>query len=188
MPACLTCGYENLVTATVCVHCHRSLIENGDDVIPRRPTLLETISKSSARTAVQNIRAPRPDAIVLYIENIAEPIIVDGAKQVILGRCTPDITAQIGVDLEPFSGAERGVSRTHAAIRCTNYGLEIEDLASTNGTWLNDDKLAAFMPRPLRSGDHVRLGLLEISVYLRGQTQAAGNGRSEEPDRRRPNS
>ena len=174
MPACLTCGYENVVTATVCVHCHRSLVDTNspDDVAPsRRPTLLEALSRSSTRPVAKDSPRPRISSIVIHIENIAEPIVVKGVQQVILGRCTPEITAEIGVDLEPFSGAERGVSRTHAIIRCTNHGMEIEDLASTNGTWLNGEKVPAFIPRPLRSGDRVRLGLLEIIVYLRVESQ-----------------
>ena len=175
MPACLTCGYDNVLTATVCVHCHRSLVDasNGyEDRTPsRRPPFLEKLSQLSAGCKDDTTQRRRPGSIVLYVEDELEPIIVDGSKQVILGRCTPDITAQIGVDLEPFSGAERGVSRTHAVIRCTNYGMEIEDLASTNGTWLNGEKLPPFMPRPLRSGDRVRLGLLEIAVYLRVDAQ-----------------
>jgi hypothetical protein len=156
------------------VHCHHSLVDtNPDDATPsRRPTLLEALSRSSsARLASSAAPGPRPGAIVIYIENVDEPIIVEGVKQVILGRCTPEITAEIGVDLEPFQGAERGVSRTHAVIRHTTYGMEIEDLASTNGTWLNGEKIPAFMPRPLRSGDSVRLGLLETTIYLRVEAQ-----------------
>ncbi len=171
MPACLTCGFDNTITATVCVHCHRSLVDDDfatDDATPRRrPALLETLNQASSQALAEDNRSSGPGSLLFYIERDDTPIIVEGARQVILGRCTPDITAPIGVDLEPFNGAERGVSRAHAAIRCMEYGLEIEDLASTNGTWLNGEKLAPFIPRSLHSGDHLRLGLLGMMVYVR---------------------
>lgn len=47
------------------------------------------------------------------------------------------------------------VSRHHAQIRFSQTGSVIEDLGSTNGTWLNDRRLAE--PRPISSGDIIRL-------------------------------
>src|SRR5262245_27948192 len=184
MPACLACGQENLATATVCVHCHRSLVTAQPDSLeatpPKRPTLLEAISRSAEKAA--NHEKHSLPTLVFHLENVEEPIIVNNVQQVIVGRCTPEITTPIGLDLEKYRGAERGVSRTHAAIRCLRYGMEIEDLASTNGTWLNGEKIPAFMPRSLRSGDHVRLGLLEITIVLRLETHDNSAGPSRKWD------
>ena len=47
------------------------------------------------------------------------------------------------------------VSRHHAQIRLLPTGAVIEDLGSTNGTWLNGQRLAE--PRALSSGDRIRL-------------------------------
>lgn len=48
------------------------------------------------------------------------------------------------------------MSRRHAVIRDRGGRLEIEDLGSRNGTWVNGTRIAA--PTPLDGGDTVKLG------------------------------
>ncbi|MEV4383365.1 FHA domain-containing protein [Streptosporangium sp. NPDC049644] len=47
------------------------------------------------------------------------------------------------------------VSARHARVTCTPMGMQIEDLGSTNGTWVNGQRVVV---RVLREGDTVRLG------------------------------
>lgn len=53
------------------------------------------------------------------------------------------------------------VSNFHARIVCTSAGRWIEDLGSTNGTWLNDERLPANERQPLTFGDRLRFGPVE---------------------------
>jgi pSer/pThr/pTyr-binding forkhead associated (FHA) protein len=53
-----------------------------------------------------------------------------------------------------------GVSRKHARIRRRGSEVTIEDIGSSNGTFVNSERLSA--PRPLRDQDVVRLGSVEI--------------------------
>jgi pSer/pThr/pTyr-binding forkhead associated (FHA) protein len=48
------------------------------------------------------------------------------------------------------------VSRRHAMVRIGAGGLQVEDLGSSNGTFVNGTRIAG--PTPLRPGDEVRLG------------------------------
>jgi predicted component of type VI protein secretion system len=48
------------------------------------------------------------------------------------------------------------VSRRHAAIRLEGEAVAIEDLGSTNGTYVNGERIGA--PRSLRDGDEVKIG------------------------------
>lgn len=48
------------------------------------------------------------------------------------------------------------VSQVHARVFRRDNALFVEDLGSTNGTFLNDDKVAAAVP--LRSGDRLKVG------------------------------
>jgi predicted component of type VI protein secretion system len=48
------------------------------------------------------------------------------------------------------------VSRRHAAIRSAAQGVAIEDLGSTNGTYVNGERIGA--PRLLGDGDEVQIG------------------------------
>jgi predicted component of type VI protein secretion system len=51
---------------------------------------------------------------------------------------------------------DQEVSRRHAAIRSADGSLAIEDLGSTNGTFVNDERITG--TRVLSHGDTVRLG------------------------------
>lgn len=60
------------------------------------------------------------------------------------------------------------VSRRHARIVVTNGKAVLEDLASKNGTFLDDERVSA--PRPLEDGAEIRLGSLQITFrWTRGQ-------------------
>ena len=69
-----------------------------------------------------------------------------------LGR--GDVEIQIE---DPFA------SSRHARISRQGYVLMIEDLGSTNGTYLNEEPLSG--PQPLHPGDRIRIGDSEFS-YL----------------------
>jgi pSer/pThr/pTyr-binding forkhead associated (FHA) protein len=56
------------------------------------------------------------------------------------------------------------VSRRHCAILVGADSAAVEDLGSTNGTFLNDEKLVG--RHSLKSGDRIKVGLLEVEVQL----------------------
>jgi class 3 adenylate cyclase len=73
-------------------------------------------------------------------------------------------------------GAEAGlpiddpeISRAHAVFRPSEDGLEIQDLGSLNGTWVNGERIIS--PTPLAPGDVVKIGTTRIEVL------SAGGGR-----------
>lgn len=50
------------------------------------------------------------------------------------------------------------VSRRHALLRIEENRATLEDLGSTNGTFINRKRIPPHQPVPLRSGDEIRLG------------------------------
>jgi pSer/pThr/pTyr-binding forkhead associated (FHA) protein len=58
---------------------------------------------------------------------------------------------------DPFASAR------HARISREGYVIVIEDLASTNGTYLNEEPLGG--PQPLHPGDRIRIGDSEFSYF-----------------------
>jgi len=56
------------------------------------------------------------------------------------------------------------VSRDHAMIRTEPEGLVIEDLGSTNGTYVNDQRAERAV---LKAGDRIRLGRTDFLAVLR---------------------
>ena len=87
-------------------------------------------------------------------------VIVDGQyagwmfnieQEMVLGRAETDVLAE-----------DPDASRRHAAVRPTATGLEVEDLGSTNGTWLNGVRIDR--ATPLAAGDVVKVGGLSLRV------------------------
>ena len=56
----------------------------------------------------------------------------------------------------------RFVSRTHAKIKRTDEGFVIEDLNSTNGTFVNGEELDSGQERKLEAGDNITLAATEL--------------------------
>jgi FHA domain len=75
--------------------------------------------------------------------------LLDGAT---LGRGDVEIKLD-----DPFA------SSRHARITRQGHYVVLEDLGSTNGTYLNEEPLTG--PQPLHPGDHIRIGDCEFS-YL----------------------
>ena len=65
------------------------------------------------------------------------------------------------------------VSRRHAVVAESPDGFTIEDLGSTNGTWVNGERIDH--PHPVRAGDEVRFG---NTVWHVREAAAAGDGRT----------
>lgn len=95
-----------------------------------------------------------------------QPIRYPGGQPVVLGRSADAPTSNPLIDLSQYHAFSLGVSRQHARIGYNGNGYTIEDLGSSNGTWVNGNRLTARQPHPLRSGDHVQLGELLIFVYF----------------------
>lgn len=71
--------------------------------------------------------------------------------------------AECDVDLN-----DPDVSRRHAVVRQVDAGLALEDLGSTNGTWVNGKRIEGIVE--LSVGDEVRFG----NTVWRFQLKSAG--------------
>jgi hypothetical protein len=104
------------------------------------------------------------DSMALHIMGEKLPYLIHRGTT-LLGRVESSPNAA-AIDLSKYYARVLGVSREHAAIRYTESGWMVEDLDSTNGTYVNDSKLTAHQPHPLQNGDTVRLGQLTLFVYF----------------------
>lgn len=104
--------------------------------------------------------------LMLFVRGAPDPLLFDAGSvvELIIGRLDPDTGESPHVDLEPYGGTEKGVSRRHATIIRRDGSLNIVDAGSHNGTFLNGQRLVANQPRILRDGDDIRLGFLVLRV------------------------
>ncbi|MDW8172573.1 MAG: FHA domain-containing protein [Anaerolineae bacterium] len=89
-------------------------------------------------------------------------------KRLVFGRSDNDqSSSKPDIDLSPFGALEKGVSRRHAIIEPNEDTLMIMDIGSSNGTFLNGQRLLPNQPRVLRDGDEIRLGRLVAHIYFK---------------------
>jgi pSer/pThr/pTyr-binding forkhead associated (FHA) protein len=96
--------------------------------------------------------------------------IVEGSEA---GRQLP-LDSVIDVGREPslplHLDEDTQVSRRHARISVQGGQVVVEDLGSTNGTYVNDQPISS--PRALSPGDKVRIGLTVLELRTRQQVAA----------------
>ncbi len=88
----------------------------------------------------------------------------DSVQELLIGRRDPINNAHPDVDLEPFGGVDKGVSRRHASIVRKDGALSILDHGTPNGTFLNGQKLIPEQARIVRDGDDLRFGHLTLRI------------------------
>ena len=101
----------------------------------------------------------------LVVMGTGTTLILPQQKEVLIGRAYPHVTPQPDVDLGPHGGGEAGVSRRHARLQYSPEGWLLEDLQSTNGTYLNSISVLPGQPVRVRTGYIIRCSQLTLLFY-----------------------
>jgi len=88
-----------------------------------------------------------------------------GQDEITIGRV--DLVRNIfpDIDLSGYGGESSGVSRMHARLVLQGNQVYVEDLNSTNYTFINKLRLQPGQPYLLSDGDEIRLGLLAMVFH-----------------------
>jgi pSer/pThr/pTyr-binding forkhead associated (FHA) protein len=105
--------------------------------------------------------------VSFYIVRLARAIVVHTGVEFFIGRDVGEDVWKPLVDLGEVDGYSMGVSRRHAMVRPVEHGYEIIDLFSTNGTWLDGQRLIPNIPYTLAPGSQLRVGQELILVIYR---------------------
>jgi len=165
---CPNCQQTNDEAATICVHCGSDLL-GGVPTSNVAPPVLPKKSTGSLQDymgSVIDLAAIPEGGLGVRVAGELKPMYVPVDKELLLGRRTetsPDALLDLGI----LDGANLGVSRKHAIIRRTEFGFDVIDLASRNGTWLDNVRLTPNTPYRLKSGSMIRLGHLRLLVMYR---------------------
>jgi pSer/pThr/pTyr-binding forkhead associated (FHA) protein len=100
----------------------------------------------------------------LVLTDTAEAILLKPEARNTLGRRDADRGLFPDVDLTPFNAMEKGVSAMHAVIDHDSESVQIMDMGSTNGTYINDRWLNPKQAYILHSGDEIRFGQLVARI------------------------
>lgn len=132
---------------------HKSLDipEEGLQEIPEA-TLPEDTAPPAYPTEILGVRQKKPMGKLVYQGvNSCEDIWIKG-ENFLIGKNAGQVDGVISAE---------GVSRLHARITQEDNTFFIEDLNSTNGTYLNDKALEYHEPQELKPDDRIRFGVEE---------------------------
>jgi hypothetical protein len=170
MLMCPYCGMKNRPGALFCEDCAQPLYEDpGALTLPTKQIDLVT-SEITAKATWGTARFSEKSIIVMHIRDAPEPIHLQPAGRISLGRADASSSDKPDIDLTPFGALEKGVSRIHAALFRTEDTLTLVDLSSSNGTYLNGQRLIPEQPRVLRDGDEIRFGKLVAHIYFKNSS------------------
>ena len=146
MKICPNCDYQNREGYMFCEDCGEDLAAVESSQPGVRPAPVETVIFS------------------LVLTDTAEAILLKPEAKNTLGRRDPDRDLFPDVDLTPFNAMEKGVSAMHAVIDHDSESVQITDMGSTNGTYINDRWLNPNQAYILHSGDEIRFGRLVARI------------------------
>jgi len=166
---CPMCRSENEQEAMVCISCGASLDEKKY-ITKKVPEIQVNYSETPQELQIDEAIIPK-QGIAVYFAETTKPFVVRTDNEFVIGRTLLPATEPL-LDLSDFDGFKMGLSRRHAMIRQTETGYEIIDLASTNGTWLNDERLVPYTPYPLTSGSRLLLSRIRLVVFFSPVTKS----------------
>jgi pSer/pThr/pTyr-binding forkhead associated (FHA) protein len=155
----------------------RPLTIGQADVMPGRPTATAPLQ---ALSEVEE--QPEPSEALpcsLGVVSTGHRISLPVEGELILGRIDVGLSFAPDVDLtSDIQGGVQSISRRHARIAAFRGRHLIEDLGSTNGTAVNGRSLNQGQRVPLQHGDHITLGLCELTYRQTPRWLGIYRGRS----------
>jgi hypothetical protein len=145
-PACPACGSEIEAGDVFCSACGYAI-----KAVPAPAPAAET--------------PPAPAGPRLVMADSGAEIPLPAGDEIFVGREDPVSGIYPQVDLTPHGGEEGGVSRQHARIIVEGGNYFVEDLDSTNFTFVNKQKLAPKTRQAVADGDEIRFG--RVTAVLR---------------------
>lgn len=165
MITCVSCGHREFEGALFCTECGARLRATADlftQALPR-DAIPQPQGTTATSAAHEEVAARMVELVLLEQEGV---IPLFPGQHVVLGRAVKDQPPP-DLDLSPFGGYRAGVSRRHALLQFDGRRLSITDLQSSNGTWVNEQRIPPRQPVWLRHGDVLRLGKMKFQVVFR---------------------
>ncbi len=142
----------------VCIHCEHILSTNPG-LFSESNDLLAFLPGPTRRKIQLDLRP----ASLVVIDSQRE-VRLPAISLVYLGRRDDEHDVHPHIDFTCDGAVGYGVSRRHACIHQSNSGTYIEDLGSTNSTFVNSQRLTPSKLYPLEHGDILHLGQFKLVV------------------------
>jgi hypothetical protein len=163
---CPRCEYENPPQAVFCRQCGYNL---RDFIHSSEQTVFVGQATQEDSMSIHQRRAyfRRDGRLLLHIVGTDTVIDCDLSQNTFtLGRKSDKEDDIPHINLTNYKAAELGVSRLHARLTRMNAIIMLEDLATTNGTFVNGERISPGKPCVICHEDEIRLGNLKLQVLF----------------------
>jgi serine protease Do len=135
-----------------------AVLPGAPEPVPVAPAVAPPVTAPEPAAEPPGPPEPEPSSLVFADGPLAGRR-VEIQHELVLGRENVDVLVE-----------DPEVSRRHAVVRPVEGGIEIDDLGSSNGTFVNGVRVRE--PRVLRDGDEIRLGSVGLRVDVPARAQA----------------
>lgn len=168
MQICNNCYAKQMDGTIFCAECGASLLA------PRRQETTASLGLGDQDPgSVTLIPAPEPVAfsqenpsLTVVILNSGRRLTLPVADDLLIGRRDEPRGIFPDIDLSSDGGYDAGVSRRHALLAFKNGSYQVEDLGSSNGTFVNGRRLTPQSTMTLQNGDELKCGTLVMRIEL----------------------
>lgn len=169
MTTCPFCQKTNVPNSVFCTECGYFLLGHNESVTdPLDMAEIGWLGETNGRREAlpPACLGSKPLTLRLRVELSNQEFEIPLERAVEIGRSDPTSSVRPDIDLSSTQIHNISISRRHARIAPKKDYVVIEDLGSVNGTYLNGQRLAPFLPELLVNGDTLQLGKLLIRVAL----------------------
>jgi hypothetical protein len=168
---CSNCHHQEILGSLFCSECgSRLMIFESEETIHIKNFDKES-GQAGMNTGQNNSEDPNPEPgassfFSFSILEFGKEIKIPKNSECTLGRFNEGQPILPDIDLTEYDARAKGVSRLHAVIKGSEMNLTITDLESSNGTFVNGQKLKPYTDFPIKQGDILSLGKLKMQVLL----------------------
>ncbi len=166
MRKCSNCAENNRAGALVCEYCGAMLTQKGMTDTKRLNVEELRLMEQHPQQATQHLMFAPDAALALQFRELPDPLVYRIQTELLIGRYDKKTDESPDIDMHRFAGYLMGVSRLHARFIRQQDRLFLEDLGSSNGTYLNERQLLPNQPVIVSDNSDVRLGKLKFRVFF----------------------
>ncbi len=167
MPECPNCHHRELDGALFCSECGTQLVSS--ESLTTQSIRTEDFGSVPAGVDPQFQPAIPPSRDVwvsLHLLESGQILPLSDRNEFTLGRISEGQPVMPDIDLSDFHAYSYGVSRLHAVLKRSADHVQVMDLGSANGTYLNGKRVPPHAEQPVQHGDVISLGKLKIQILI----------------------